>query len=162
MRRTKLGTIVAVIAAVLLSWAANADAKPDGDKCNGGSGNAAHCDLDGDGIVNKADDDIDGDGVTNDAEPCPRDPTDQCETEEPGPDPTGGLPGLDDLPPVEPPSDLPGLEDLPPVEPPSDLPSMEPPTDVPPDGVPPELPPVEVPPVTPPTLPDVPPVPTVA
>jgi len=141
MQKTKLGTIAALIATIALSWSAGADAKPDRDTCSGGSANAAQCDLDGDGVVNKDDDDIDGDGIADDADVCPRDSTDQCESDEdPGPDPTGGLPGLDDLP---------GLEDLPPVEPPSD---------VPPDGVP----PVEVPPVTLPTVPDVPPVPPVA
>lgn len=141
MRKTRLGVIAAIVALVALSWAAGADAKGNGQRCSGGSANASHCDLDGDGTVNKEDDDIDGDGVANEADACPRDEAHQCEAEEPDPDPTTGLPGLDDLPPV--------------TVPPVTVPPVEPPPVTVPPVEPPPVPPVEVPPV--PELPPVPP-----
>lgn len=144
----------ALLAALLASGTGLLLAPHAGAKsCEGGSINAAQCDMDGDGISNKDDDDIDGDGIPNADDSCPRDASNTCADDDEG---TGGDPTLPtippDLPPIEPPSGLP------PVEPPSGLPTIPPdvPPVTPPDVPPVEPPPVEPPPVEQPTVPDLP------
>lgn len=80
----------AALFAFLLGLLAVTAAQAKGGDCSGGSANAAHCDLDGDGTVNKDDADVDGDGIANEEDGCPRDADNDCDQggEDPGPDPT--------------------------------------------------------------------------
>lgn len=87
MKRLTTAALFALLLGLLAVTTAQAKG---GNDCSGGSANASHCDLDGDGIANKHDPDIDGDGIANEEDACPRDADNECGEggEDPGPDPT--------------------------------------------------------------------------